>query len=60
MPQEHIWMMYYLTVVGWSLHPGHKRTGENKSEDECAAVADAMLHEHNKRWGKKWPTGQQQ
>lgn len=52
------WKLYFLTIVGWSFHPGHKLhdTDIPAMLEQAANVADQMQLITRKR---KWPTGQQ-
>lgn len=52
------WKLYFLTIVGWNLHPGHKLKREEIAQmlEDAAHLADEMQRitmEH------KWPTGAQ-
>lgn len=60
MNQEHIWALYYMTIMGWQYHPGYKKDEKARQIDigQAAEVADTMLLEHNRRWGQ-CPTGAQ-
>jgi hypothetical protein len=40
---KHVWMMFYLTVVGWQYHPGNKA---GVSLSECGLIADEMMKEY--------------
>lgn len=47
MDHGHIWSLFYMSVVGWTLHPGYQKPGsERLSMDDCARLADRMLAEY--------------
>lgn len=44
MEDRHVWVIYYASLVGWTLHPGAGTKGHQvMSLAECAAMADRML-----------------
>jgi hypothetical protein len=45
------WDTYYAGLMSISLHPGTTRDNAvRRSEEECAAIADKMLAERDKRF----------
>ncbi len=51
MGKKTTWDLYFLTIVGWSLHPGYQRNPESKlTLDEAAHMADEMLRVREEKW----------
>lgn len=45
-----VWDLYFASLVSFTAHPGYLREGTHKPTiEECAAMADAMVDERNKR-----------
>jgi len=50
--EEQAFMLYFGTLVGWTLHPGYLKPGsERLTLEQCAILADAMVAETAKRYG---------
>lgn len=51
MPAGQLWSLFYMNVVGWTLHPGYQKPGsERLSLEDCARLADLMLAEYQARF----------
>jgi hypothetical protein len=50
MDKNEEWNLYYITVVGWSLHPGYNKPGTKKlTLEDCVKIATEMQKE-KPRW----------
>ena len=51
MDKEHVWTVYFASVVSMSLHPGAGLRGHQRLNlDDCARLCDRMLDIHFERF----------
>ena len=46
-----VWDLYFVTIVGWTFHPGYQKPGSTQwTIEDCADMADQMMNERSLRW----------
>ena len=49
MDDQQAWDMYFMSIAGWSFHPGNVSTMQEHLDD-CRIMANEMLKIRTERW----------